>query len=367
MLSTWLLYTYSHDESTRVRVFSIKIALAVLAAGKLMDKLRFMFSQVTDSNGHLIPESQRFVEYLKDMMKLPAAVGERQTFNMKDDAKNPIFAEGSKVTVNEFLETMMSDPGPQSVSWLLVLHRITAAEAIFHPVPCSACASEGFHGLRYKSDSANYHLCSMCFWRGNMAEAHRDDVFKEYSQWKTPGKQSGLRRSLRCVPQTGGGGGGGSQGQRRIPRFPDQPEPPLDLANIVPASPLPSHNGFSEVSGSGLLLSRQSHQRQFATLPQAGAVRQNSSQEHDLIATYARRLAATSPDDDLNINVRTQKGPRREQSGDRKEDKNLRLVQELELKNAEIMKEIARLRQNRATVIIEDIEETLATNQQPLN
>ena len=304
----------------------------------------------------------RFVEYLKDMMKLPAAVGERQTFNMKDDAKNPIFAEGSRVTVNEFLETMMSDPGPQSVSWLLVLHRITAAEAIFHPVPCSACSSEGFHGLRYKSDSANYHLCQMCFWRGNMDDAHRDDVFKEYSVWKTPGKQSGLRRSLRCVPQAGGGGGGGSQGQKRIPRFPDQPEPPLDLANIVPASPLPSHNGFSDVGpggghGSGLLLSRQGHHRQFATLPQSGSVRQNSSQEHDLIATYARRLqAANSPDDDLNINVRTQKGPRREQSGDRKEDKNLRLVQELELKNAEIMKEIARLRQNRATVMIKDFE-----------
>ena len=56
------------------------------------------------------------------MMKLPAAVGERQTFNMKDDAKNPIFAEGTKVTVNEFLETMMSDPGPHCVSWLLVIH-----------------------------------------------------------------------------------------------------------------------------------------------------------------------------------------------------------------------------------------------------
>ena len=29
------------------------------------------------------------------------------------------------------------------------------------------------------------------------------------------------------------------------PRFPDRPEPPLSLANIVPASPLPQHNGFS--------------------------------------------------------------------------------------------------------------------------
>merc|ERR1719369_1905283 len=105
---------------------------------------------------------------------------------------------------------MMSDPGPQCVSWLLVLHRITAAESVFHPVPCSGCRSEGFPGLRYKSDSANYHLCQMCFWRGNMDEAHRDDVFKEYSVWKTP----------------------------------DKPEQTLDLANIVPASPLPAHNGF---------------------------------------------------------------------------------------------------------------------------
>ena len=39
--------------------------------------------------------------------------------------------------------------------------RITAAESVFHPVPCSGCRSEGFHGLRYKSDSASYHLCQV--------------------------------------------------------------------------------------------------------------------------------------------------------------------------------------------------------------
>ena len=71
---------------------------------------------------------------------------------------------------------------------------------MFHPVPCDGCRSEGFHGLRYKSDNANYHLCQvlpslaciialysfgqMCFWRGSMDEEHRDDVFKEYSVWK---------------------------------------------------------------------------------------------------------------------------------------------------------------------------------------
>ena len=65
----------------------------------------------------------RFTQFLKDVLKLPAAVGERQTFNMSDNPPDMIFEDGIKVTVNDFLETMMSDPGPQSVSWLLVLHR----------------------------------------------------------------------------------------------------------------------------------------------------------------------------------------------------------------------------------------------------
>ena len=34
-------------------------------------------------------------------MKLPAAVGERHTFNVKEDSRNLIFTEGSKVTVND--------------------------------------------------------------------------------------------------------------------------------------------------------------------------------------------------------------------------------------------------------------------------
>ena len=58
-------------------------------------------------------------------MRLPAAVGERQTFNLTEQPLTNIFSPGSRVTVNEFLETMMSDPGPQCVSWLLVLHRYT--------------------------------------------------------------------------------------------------------------------------------------------------------------------------------------------------------------------------------------------------
>ena len=59
LLSTWLVFTYCQDDSSRLPVFSVKMALAVLASGKLMDKLRYMFSQIADSNGQLIPESKQ--------------------------------------------------------------------------------------------------------------------------------------------------------------------------------------------------------------------------------------------------------------------------------------------------------------------
>jgi len=407
MLSTWLMFTYCSDDSGRLRVFSVKIAMAVLSCGKLMDKFRYMFSQLTDCNGHLSPRSPCWTQFLKDILRLPAAVGERQTFNMNNDtATEAIFDPEAKVTVNEFLETMMSDPGPHCVSWLLVIHRITAAEGNFHPVTCSSCHSEGFPGLRYKSDSANYHLCQMCFWRGDMSEAHRDDVFKEYSMWKTPGKPSGLRRSMRCVPQ-----GDGTGAMKRLPKFPDRPEPPLNLANIVPASPLPAHNGFSHsepgsrhvspaISGSDRLttsrtmtasplLPGRGHQQQYSrTLPHTAPRQQHElgmrshealggrfeqgsggsmgqhhggrNEEHDLIARYANRLASsagleTSPEDEMGgvrgAQGRREKSRERGASSERKEEKNSRrLVHELEMKNAEIMREIARLRQNRATV-----------------
>ena len=109
------------------------------------------------------------------------------------------------------------------------------------------------------------------------------------------------------------------------------------------------------------------------------------NEEHDLIARYANRLARfcgilimigstrtivklsltnpifssagleTSPEDELGgvrgAQGRREKSRERGQSSERKEEKNSRrLVHELEMKNAEIMREIARLRQNRATV-----------------
>lgn len=40
LLLNWLIAAYSHDNTGKMRVFSIKVALATMCAGKLVDKLR---------------------------------------------------------------------------------------------------------------------------------------------------------------------------------------------------------------------------------------------------------------------------------------------------------------------------------------
>lgn len=49
LLLNWLIAAYSHDNSGKIRVFSIKVALATMCAGKLVDKLRCKSQQKNKS------------------------------------------------------------------------------------------------------------------------------------------------------------------------------------------------------------------------------------------------------------------------------------------------------------------------------
>ena len=55
------------DGSLKVR--TLKTALAVLCSGKLMDKLRYIFSLLSDNNGHLIHE--KYALFVKDVTCVP--------------------------------------------------------------------------------------------------------------------------------------------------------------------------------------------------------------------------------------------------------------------------------------------------------
>ena len=62
-----ILFKAEGDGSIKVR--TLKTALAVLCSGKLMDKLRYIFSLLADNHGHLIHE--KYALFVKDVTCVP--------------------------------------------------------------------------------------------------------------------------------------------------------------------------------------------------------------------------------------------------------------------------------------------------------
>ncbi|KAH8266253.1 hypothetical protein KR038_002919 [Drosophila bunnanda] len=364
LLLNWLLAAYTSDNSGKIRVFSIKVALATMCSGKLVDKLRYIFSQISDGAGQLV--AWKLGEFLREVLALPAAVYESPTFHYKEGLEEEIFPAENKVTVNDFMATLMSEPGPSCLVWLPLVHRLATVETIVHPTVCSVCHKENFTGFRYRCQRCHaYQLCQECFWHGKTSLNHQNDhEVKEYSSYKSPSKQIGhsLRKSFRCVPE---------KTAQVLPRFPDQPEKTLNLSHIVPPSPLPSHNGFSDPSGlvpghhggphqghpgqhglppglfdrSSTLDSRatgRSLDSASGTTMSRVAAASANDEEHRLIARYAARLAQENrapsnlPDSATPIGTDNSRAQRE-------------LIAQLESKNKEIMREIARLRRQQET------------------
>ncbi|XP_017838932.1 dystrobrevin beta isoform X2 [Drosophila busckii] len=354
LLLNWLLAAYTSDNSGKIRVFSIKVALATMCSGKLVDKLRYIFSQISDGAGQLV--AWKLGEFLREVLALPAAVYESPTFHYKDGLEEEIFPAENKVTVNDFMATLMSEPGPSCLVWLPLLHRLATVETIVHPTICSVCHKENFTGFRYRCQRCHaYQLCQECFWHGKTSLNHQNDhEVKEYSSYKSPSKQIGhsLRKSFRCVPE---------KTTQVLPRFPDQPEKTLNLSHIVPPSPLPSHNGFSDPAlghlhgpgpggmpggifdRSSTLDSRATGRSLDTTMSRVAAASAND-EEHRLIARYAARLAQENraPSNMPNAESITPIGT--DNSRAQRE-----LIAQLETKNKEIMREIARLRRQQET------------------
>ncbi|KAE8745398.1 hypothetical protein FOCC_FOCC007946 [Frankliniella occidentalis] len=360
LLLNWLLSAYSAENTGKIRVFSIKVALATMCAGKLMDKLRYIFSQISDGNGQLV--IWRFEDYLREVLALPAAVFESPSFHYSSDLSAKIFVGSQKVTVNDFMDTMMSDPGPACLVWLPLLHRLAGVESVVHPITCDACHRENFSGFRYRCQKChNFQMCQDCFWRGRIFGSHTNEhEVKEYTSYKSPSKQIGhtLRKSFRCVPE---------KGRPNIPRFPEEPEKTLNLSHIVPPSPLPSHNGFPESSfmstqfDVGSMDSRSTTRRYlppyfivlcsfycpinlklsfFYTIsPGKYSSSLDSSRyddEHRLIARYAARLAAEA----RTVGRAPSEGSLSLDSSRVQRE----LIAQLEAKNKEIVREIKRLK-----------------------
>ncbi|XP_014636814.1 PREDICTED: dystrobrevin alpha isoform X10 [Ceratotherium simum simum] len=382
LLLNFLLAAFDPEGHGKISVFAVKMALATLCGGKIMDKLRYIFSMISDSSGVMV--YGRYDQFLREVLKLPTAVFEGPSFGYTEQSARSCFSQQKKVTLNAFLDTLMSDPPPQCLVWLPLLHRLANVENVFHPVECSYCHSESMMGFRYRCQQChNYQLCQDCFWRGHAGGSHSNQhQMKEYTSWKSPAKKltNALSKSLSCA----------SSREPLHPMFPDQPEKPLNLAHIVPPRPVTSMNDtmFSHSvpsSGSPFITRssppKDSEVEQNKLLARAAPaflkgkgiqyslnvadrladehvliglyvnmLRNNPScmlessnrldEEHRLIARYAARLAAESTSSqptqqrsapDISFTIDANKQQRQ-------------LIAELENKNREILQEIQRLR-----------------------
>ncbi|KAG7328223.1 hypothetical protein KOW79_008167 [Hemibagrus wyckioides] len=295
LLLNFMVATYDSEGHGKLTVFAMKSMLATMCGGKIVDKLRYIFSQISDSSGTMA--FAKFDQFLREVLKLPTAVFEGPSFGYTEHSVRTCFPQQKKILLNTFLDIMMADPPPQCLVWLPLMHRLANVENVFHPVECSYCRSESMMGFRYRCQQCHgYQLCQNCFWRGHANGPHSNQhQMKEHSSWKSPAKKlsHAISKSLGCVPI----------GEPPHPVYPEASERPQDLAH--PTTTLESPSRLDE--------------------------------EHRLIARYAARLAAEAsnstqcPPSDLSFNFDANKQQRQ-------------LIAELENKNREILQEIQRLR-----------------------
>ncbi|XP_053106482.1 dystrobrevin beta isoform X3 [Hemicordylus capensis] len=320
LLLNFMIAAYDSEGHGKLTVFSIKAMLATMCGGKILDKLRYIFSQMSDSNGLMV--FSKFDQFLREVLKLPTAVFEGPSFGYTENSVRTCFPQQKKVMLNMFLDTLMADPPPQCLVWLPLMHRLAHVENVFHPVECSYCRCESMMGFRYRCQQChNYQLCQNCFWRGHANGPHSNQhQMKEHSSWKSPAKKlsHAISKSLGCVP---------AREPPPHPVYPEQPEKPLDLARLVPSRPLANMND-----------ALATHTSSGAPTPTKSVLDSPSrlDEEHRLIARYAARLAAEvgnapRPPTDLGFNFDANKQQRQ-------------LIAELENKNREILQEIQRLR-----------------------
>ena len=328
-------FLYSRNNLGKVKVFAIKISLAILCSGKLIDKLRYIFTLISDLNTGFLIES-RFNAFLRQSMALPCSVFESGAYQYDDSLSSSIFDFNHPIDLYTFMDIFLNTNSPPScISWVVIFHRMAEVEFVVHLVQCEACNRHSFNGFRYKCQKCfNYNLCQDCFWRGRKSSSHDPDSHpcKEYAYYKTTTKQIGhsLRKSFRCVP---------SSNKQLIFNLPQEPpkEKRYNLAHVVPPSPVLSLHNFNGFHSSSDLESLHGTSNIYkSTTSHITNDISNSNiadDEHRLIARYAACLAKGMAHHALTL------------SKDNSISQQQELIMKLETRNREIMQEIKRLRQ----------------------
>ncbi|XP_048453085.1 dystrobrevin beta [Rhincodon typus] len=91
LLLNFVIAAYDSEGHGKLTVFSVKAMLATMCGGKILDKLRYTFSQISDSNGIMM--YIKFDQFLREVLKLPTAVFEGPSFGYTEHSVRTCFPQ----------------------------------------------------------------------------------------------------------------------------------------------------------------------------------------------------------------------------------------------------------------------------------
>ena len=129
---------------------------------------------------------QQLASLLFDAIQIPRYLAEVSAFGGSDiepSVRSCFSKAACGKSEAEFIETLSCKQfiqwlqrEPQSMVWLPVLHRLSAAEMATHNTKCRACKVFPIVGFRYHCLKCfNFDLCHNCFFVGRTAKGHKAD------------------------------------------------------------------------------------------------------------------------------------------------------------------------------------------------
>ncbi|XP_035721527.1 dystrophin-like isoform X7 [Vespa mandarinia] len=333
----WLLNVYDSQRTGQIRVLSFKVGLVLLCKGHLEEKYRYLFRLIADPNR--LVDQRKLGLLLHDCIQVPRQLGEVAAFggsNIEPSVRSCFEKAGkdkNEIEAVHFLSWLQQEP--QSMVWLPVLHRLSAAESAKHQAKCNICKEYPIIGFRYRCLKCfNFDMCQNCFFSGRKAKNHKlTHPMQEYCTATTSGEDvRDFTRALRNKFKS-------KRYFKKHPRVGYLPvQTVLEGDALESPAPSPQHSSLSQDMHSRL----EMYASRLAEV-ELSRTRSNSTpdsdDEHQLIAHYCQSLNGGD-----NVNV--PRSPVQVMAAiDAEQREELEaMIRELEEENATLQAEYERLR-----------------------
>ena len=296
----WLLNIYDPSRySGQIRVLSLKIGILVLCRGPLTEKYIQLFHLVSKEESM---SAHHLALLLFDAIQIPKYLAEVASFGGSDiepsvrscfAGSNTIEKDSKKsvpgtetINCKKFLKWLQKEP--QSMVWLPVLHRLSAAETATHNTKCKVCKIFPIVGFRYHCLKCfNFDLCHNCFFIGRTAKGHKaDHPMQEYCT------STGRTANIKILGQA-------IRNSFRTKKYFKKKQEKL---GYLPVGSLTDGHEFSPtISPNISVISRSEVQSQSQS---NNTVFPKTQDEHNLIAEYCQMLNERKNDDDVELNIK---------------------------------------------------------------